>query len=142
MPFLCMTAVVPSYMRSLILASSLNAGAKIKSQKRTDILEQLYAIHIEKGYKVDFHMGEIEQEANVALNVGSDTTAIGLRFTIYHTMKKPSIDTELMQELDQPIKDGRLRSPVRYAEANKFSHLCACTQVCGCSWAECCPLNA
>lgn len=93
MPFVCMTAVAPSYFRPLILASafvvpgSLSAlkaldtiatasrscvakrfgdGSKT-SEHRTDILEQLYSIHRERGEKVEFGLGEIEQEAYVAL---------------------------------------------------------------------------
>jgi len=93
MPFVCMTAVAPSYTRPLILASALvvpgslsalkaletiataskncvakrfGKGAK-SEEHRTDILDQLYSIHVEKGEKVDFGLGEIEQEAYVAL---------------------------------------------------------------------------
>ncbi len=94
MPFLCMTAVAPTYVRPLILASAIVVPGSIKAlkaidnigvaartcvakrfdqspeqegPKRTDILDQLYAIHLEKGDKVDFHMGDIQQEAYVAL---------------------------------------------------------------------------
>ena len=93
MPFVCMSAVSPSYVRPLILASSLvvpgtmralksldvitksarstvakrfRNGAKAEEQ-RSDIAEQLYTIHTEKGEKVDFGLGDIEQEAYVAL---------------------------------------------------------------------------
>jgi hypothetical protein len=96
MPFLCMTAVAPSYVRPLILASAVvvpgslkalkaidNIGVAARScvakrfdeapksegQSRTDILEQLYRIHLEKGDKVDFQLGDIQQEAYVALLV-------------------------------------------------------------------------
>lgn len=96
MPFLCMTAVAPTYVRPLILTSALvvpgslkalkaidnigvaarkcvaerfdklNAG-KDEGEHRTDISEQLYEIHREKGEKVDFKIGDIQQEAYVAL---------------------------------------------------------------------------
>lgn len=88
-----MTAVAPSYTRPLILASALVVPGSLKALKaidnigtaarkcvakrfetvsktgenRTDILEQLYSIHVEKGEKVEFGLGEIEQEAYVAL---------------------------------------------------------------------------
>lgn len=93
LPFLCVTAVAPTYIRPLILGSSLvvpgsmramkainNIGESAKacaakrfsaevseSERRTDILQQLYTIYQEKGDKVDFKMGEIELEAFVGL---------------------------------------------------------------------------
>lgn len=94
MPFLCLCAVAPASVRPLILASSLfvpgsfralkavenigvsarsyvarrfDEGARLESRKRTDILQQLYDVHLEKGDKVDFHMGDIEQEAYVGM---------------------------------------------------------------------------
>lgn len=93
MPFLCVTSVAPSYIRNLILMSALvvpgsvaalkaieNIGssarvlvAKRKGEhtdaksQRTDIFQQLYDIHVEKGDQVDFQMGDIEQEAFIAL---------------------------------------------------------------------------
>lgn len=93
MPFLCVTAVAPSYIRQFSLASALVVPGALKALKavdnigtaartcvakrfakgsettehRTDILDQLYSIHLEKGEKVDFGLGEIEQESYVAL---------------------------------------------------------------------------
>ncbi|KAL2396868.1 Cytochrome P450 monooxygenase gsfF [Exophiala dermatitidis] len=153
LPFLCMTAVVPTYVRPLILASSIavpgslkavkaidtiataarkcaakrfSEGKEAKSKDRTDILEQLYTIHQEKGEKVDFNMPEIEQEAWIALFAGSDTTGIALRSVFYHLLKNPSVYKQLMQELDEAAEKGELSSPVKYAEANKLPLLCAC----------------
>ncbi len=95
MPFLCLTAVAPSYIRGLILASAVVVPGSLAALKaidniatsakacvakrfgpnsvksdgpqRTDIVQQLYEIHVEKGEKVDFQMGDIEQEAYVSL---------------------------------------------------------------------------
>ena len=94
MPFLCMTAVAPTYIRPLILASALVVPGSLKALKaidnigtaardcvarrieqppkhnelhRTDMLEQLCSIAEEKGEKVDFKLGDIQQEAYVAL---------------------------------------------------------------------------
>lgn len=93
MPFLCVTSVAPTYVRNVILASALvvpgslaalkaidNIGTSARAcvakrfsdttkseYQRTDILQQLYDVHKEKGDKVDFQMGDIEQEAYVAL---------------------------------------------------------------------------
>lgn len=95
MPFLCLCAVAPASARPLILASSLfvpgsfkalkavenigisarsyvarrfDEGARLGSRKRTDMLQQLYDVHLDKGDKVDFHMGDIEQEAYVGMS--------------------------------------------------------------------------
>ncbi len=89
-----MTSVAPSYVRPLILTSALalpgsikalkavdtigtaarevvskrlNIGTNPEHERRADVLQQLYDIHEEKGSKVDFNMGDIEQEAYVAL---------------------------------------------------------------------------
>lgn len=89
-----MTAVAPSYVRPLILASALVVPGSLKAlkaidnigtaartcvlerfksqgahekQPRADILEQLYSISKEKGDLVDFKLGDIQQEAYVAL---------------------------------------------------------------------------
>lgn len=172
LPFLCATAVAPSYIRPLILASSLVVPGSLKALKaidnigvsarrcvaerfdktskdeesrRTDILEQLYDIHEEKGEKVDFQLGDIQQEAYVALLVyhivcswfrdvltspsrfaGSDTTAIGFRSVLYHLMKTPEAYKQLLEELDDAAERGELSSPVKYAEAIKLPYLCAC----------------
>ncbi|KAI0482569.1 cytochrome P450 oxidoreductase [Xylariaceae sp. FL0804] len=152
MPFLCTTCVAPSFLRPLIMGSALvvpgaltalksigatNAAAKevvrqrlargpeVEGKQRTDLLEQLYAIHIEKGSKVDFGIGDIEQEAWVALFAGSDTTAIAFRGVFYNLMKHPKVYVALQREIDEAAAAGRLSSPVRYAEAVQLPLLCA-----------------
>ncbi|KAG9767418.1 hypothetical protein KCU88_g7459, partial [Aureobasidium melanogenum] len=107
-------------------AKRFSEGKEAKSKDRTDILEQLYTIHQEKGEKVDFNMPEIEQEAWIALFAGSDTTGIALRSVFYYLLKNPSAYKQLMQELDEAAEKGELSSPVKYAEANKLPFLCAC----------------
>ncbi|KIX04389.1 uncharacterized protein Z518_05257 [Rhinocladiella mackenziei CBS 650.93] len=153
MPFLCMTAVAPTYIRPLILGSALVVPGSLKALKavenigkasrncvakrfeetsknegprRTDILDQLFAIQQEKGDKVDFKLGDIEQEAYVGLFAGSDTTAIGFRSIFYHLMKNPTVYAQLMQEIDTAAENGQLSSPVKYSEAIKLPFLCAC----------------
>jgi cytochrome P450 len=86
MPFLCMTAVAPAFLRPLILTSAVVVpgalkavkavenigvaarecvaarfadGPKLEGQTRTDLLEQLYTIHKERGDKIDFKMVSI-----------------------------------------------------------------------------------
>lgn len=152
-PFLCMCAVAPAYVRPLILASSLVMPGSLKALKaienigtaartcvakrfeqdpleeapgeRTDILQQLYGIPVEKGFKLDFNMGDIEQEAYVALFAGADTTSISLRAIFYHLMKNPQVYKELQREIDDAVGAGQLSFPVKYSEAIKLPLLCA-----------------
>lgn len=153
MPFLCMCAVAPSYVRPLVLASSLVVPGSLKalkaienictsaracvakrfdqgsqleaSQERSDMLQQLYDIHMEKGSKVDFNMGDIEQEAYVALFAGADTTTISFKAVFYHIMKKPELYKELQQEIDNAVASGQVSSPIKYSEAIRLPLLCA-----------------
>jgi len=94
MPFLCLTAVAPSYVRPLILSSAIVVPGSLRALKaidniavaanscvaqrfeevstvetppRSDLLQQLYTIYREKGDKIDFKMGEIKLEAYVAM---------------------------------------------------------------------------
>lgn len=153
MPFLCLCAVAPASARPLILASSLfvpgsfkalkavenigisarsyvarrfDEGTQLETRKRTDMLQQLYDVHLEKGDKVDFHMGDIEQEAYVALFAGSDTTAIAFRSLFYHLTKNPNVYEKLQNEIDHSFSSGQLKSPVKFSEAIKLDFLSAC----------------
>lgn len=153
MPLMCMCAVAPAYIRPLILASSLVVPGSLKAfkameniaasaracvkkrfnqdpqveswEKRTDMLQQLYDIHVDKGFKVDFNMGDIEQEAHVALFAGADTTSIAFRATFYYLLKNPQVYREIQQEIDHAVEAGLLRSPVKYSEAIQLPLLCA-----------------
>ena len=176
MPFLCLCAVAPASARPLILASSLfvpgsfkalkaaehigisarsyvarrfDEGTRLGSRKRTDMLQQLYDVHLEKGDKLDFHMGDIEQEAYVGLSssylpasqhnvkwstdkrgtalfAGSDTTAIAFRSLFYHLIKNPDVYKKLQGEVDRGFNSGQLKSPVKFSEAIKLDFLSAC----------------
>lgn len=153
MPFLCMCAVAPAFVRPLVLASSLavpgalkalkaveniatsaracvsqrfDQGAQLETEeKRTDMLQQLYDIHLEKGSKVDFNMGDIEQEAYVALFAGADTTTIGFKAVFYYLMKNPKVYKDVQQEIDNAAAAGQLSSTIKYSEAIKLPLLCA-----------------
>lgn len=86
MPFLCMTAVAPAFLRPMILTSAIVVpgalkalkavenieiaarkcvaarfadGSDLEGHRRTDLLEQLYTIHKEKGDKLDFKLVSI-----------------------------------------------------------------------------------
>lgn len=178
MPFLCLCAVAPASARPLILASYLfvpgsfkalkavehigmsarsyvarrfDEGTRLESRKRTDMLQQLYDVHLEKGDKVDFQMGGIEQEAYVgqscphsflisvdrsvsrsadnagtALFAGSDTTAIAFRSLFYHLMKNPGVYKTLQGEIDRAFSSGELKSSVKFSDAIKLEFPSAC----------------
>jgi hypothetical protein len=174
---LCLCAVAPASARPLILASSLfvpgsfkalkavehmgisarryvarrfDEGARLESRQRTDMLQQLYDVHLEKGDKVDFHMDDIEQETYVGLSsahlygslhnvvslgtdrmdtalfAGSDTTAIAFRLLFCHLIKNPDVYEELQDEIDHGFSSGQLKSPVEFSEAIKLDLLSAC----------------
>jgi hypothetical protein len=98
-PLITVSAVAPSYIRPLIMASSIFSSAvrtalraidhiaaaakgcvAERSQQlltgvqtiRCDLLQQLFDISNEKGEKVDFGLGEITYEAYVGLCVTPD----------------------------------------------------------------------
>lgn len=153
MPFLCTCAVAPTSFRPFILTSALvipgglkalkaveNIGTSAREcvakrlkksprsetrEKRDDIAQQLLDIQAEKGAKVDFGMGDIEQEAFVALLAGSDTTSIGFRTIFYYLMKEPQVYKEVQEEIDAAFVEGRLHHPVQFADTLKLPLLCA-----------------
>lgn len=154
MPFMCVSAVAPSLVRPLILASSVfipaarralkafhdigvatrNCVAKrfdqeqttgSEASRRTDIMQQLYDIYVEKGSKAQFEIGDVEQEAYAALFAGSDTTATGFRSVFYHLMKNPEVYKQVQHEIDEAFQEGRLSEPVKFSEALRLPLFCA-----------------
>lgn len=75
---------------------------------RTDIMQELYDIHLGQGSKTEFDIRDVEQGAYSALFAGSDTTAIGLRSVFYQLMKNPEVYRSVQQEIDDAIEKGRL----------------------------------
>ncbi|KAL2287484.1 hypothetical protein FJTKL_05916 [Diaporthe vaccinii] len=108
------------------VARRFDEGTQLETRKRTDMLQQLHDVHLEKGDKVDFHMGDVEQEAYVALFAGSDTTAIAFRSLFYHLTKNPNVYEKLQNEIDHSFSSGQLKSPVKFSEAIKLDFLSAC----------------
>lgn len=150
-PFICMTAVAPKFVRPMIMASALVVPGSLQAlraieniatsakemvagrfgtvdletmERREDIAGQLYGIHVEKGAKVDFMIGDIEQEAYNAIFAGSDSTSIAFRSLFYFLMKEPEAYKEIQEEIDSAFAEGRLRHPVKYSEAIKLPLLC------------------
>lgn len=84
-----------------------------------------YNIHVEKGFKIDFSVGDIEQEAYVAVFAGADNTSVALKATFYYLMKNPQVYRELQREIDGAVEAGQLDSPVKFSEATRMPPLCA-----------------
>lgn len=153
-PFLCISAMAPRLFQPLLLTSSavipaareamkafeeigastrgcvakrFQSGNKIEleAHKRTDMMQQLYDIYIEKGSEVQFGIGEIEQEAYSAFFAGSDTTATGFRTIFYHLMKNREAYRQAQQEIDEAFEQGRLSEPFKFSETLKLPFLCA-----------------
>ncbi|KIW22183.1 uncharacterized protein PV07_12094 [Cladophialophora immunda] len=153
MPVICLSGIAPAYTRPLILASSVFSSNVRKALKaidhiaaaarqcvakrlegissgnpslRRDILHQLLEISQNKAKEVDFGVHEVEYEAYVALFAGSDTTAIAMRAIFYFLFKSPQAYQKLQAELDDAVANGKISSPVKYAEAIELPFLCAC----------------
>lgn len=96
------------------------------SSERQDMAHQIFQIYKEKGEKVDFGWGDVQQESFGALFAGSDTTAISFRSLFYHLMHTPAAYEKLQAEIDQAFEDGRLSETPTFQEASKLPYLDAC----------------
>lgn len=96
------------------------------SSERQDMAHQIFQIYKEKGEKVDFGWGDVQQESFGALFAGSDTTAISFRSLFYHLMHTPAAYKKLQAEIDQAFEDGRLSETPTFQEASKLPYLDAC----------------
>lgn len=96
------------------------------STERQDMAHQIFQIYKEKGEKVDFGWGDVQQESFGALFAGSDTTAISFRSLFYHLMRTPAAYEKLQAEIDQAFEDGRLSEMPTFQEASKLPYLDAC----------------
>ncbi|KIY01582.1 uncharacterized protein Z520_03134 [Fonsecaea multimorphosa CBS 102226] len=153
MPVLCLSGIAPAYTRPFILGSAIFSSNVRKALKaidhiaaaarqcvakrlegvsagnpilRRDILQQLLEISQKKADEVEFGVHEVEFEAYVALFAGSDTTAIAMRAIFYYLMNTPQAYRKLQVELDDAAANGKISSPVKYAEALELPFLCAC----------------
>lgn len=117
------------------------------SSERQDMAHQIFQIYEEKGEKVDFGWGDVQQESFGALFAGSDTTAISFRSLFYHLMHTPAAYEKLQAEIDQAFEDGRLSEIPTFQEASKLPYLDACikeglrvypgAQLCKCAVRHC-----
>ncbi|KAK7742957.1 hypothetical protein SLS63_000525 [Diaporthe eres] len=149
-PFVCFAGVTSPLLRPLVYAAMavLPLGKQIGegskniaesssrlmeerfdgrvSTERQDMAHQIFQIYKEKGEKVDFGWGDVQQESFGALFAGSDTTAISFRSLFYHLMHTPAAYEKLQAEIDQAFEDGRLSEMPTFQEASKLPYLDAC----------------
>ncbi|KIW89553.1 uncharacterized protein Z519_09709 [Cladophialophora bantiana CBS 173.52] len=155
LPFLSITSVIPSYLRSFLAISAfmfrkvrrafeaigtLEVAAKNcvaeraellqdpnKGPPRRDLLQQMFSIQQNKGADVDFYKKDMAKESYSVISAGSDTTAIAMRATLYFLMTNPPIYAQLMSEIDQATANGTIPAtgPVAYFQATKLPLLCA-----------------
>ncbi|KAK8237692.1 cytochrome P450 [Phyllosticta capitalensis] len=59
-----------------------------------------------------FSQTQLESETLIQITVGSDSTASGIRMTLYHVFTNPSVLQALRKELDTALAAGRLDRPV------------------------------
>ncbi|KAF2864810.1 pisatin demethylase [Massariosphaeria phaeospora] len=153
LPLLTVSAVGPSYMRTLVMVAALfipgtlkalNAVGGLQKEareiaqqrgkepvednlKKKDILSQYFRIINEKGADVDFSENEVVLECWVGIVAGADSVAITMRSVFYYLMKHPEAHAKVVAEIKEADYAGRLSSPIKYSET--MSHLpytCAC----------------
>ena len=93
-----------------------------------DLLAKLFELRRTKGEKDDFSIYDIEQEGNVGVFAGSDTTAIAMRAIVHHLLTHPKVLQRLQSELDEAYAAGKITTPVAYAGASRLPYLCACVK--------------
>ncbi|KAH8812835.1 cytochrome P450 [Xylogone sp. PMI_703] len=150
LPGVALAGVLPSYIRGFhqlisLLVPSIREGVRdfdkiraagrywvqdrmdkmqAKKVNRVDLLDKFFKIHAEKD---GFDLGDIQNEACVALLAGSDTTAIAIRSILYYLMRNPKSYEKLVEEIDKAYSDGSLSGAhITYAEAMRLPYLTAC----------------
>ncbi|KIX95527.1 uncharacterized protein Z520_08647 [Fonsecaea multimorphosa CBS 102226] len=138
LPFLSVTSVIPSYLRTLLAVSAfmfpkvrrafeaigtIEAAAKScvaeraellqdpdqdKGPPRRDLLQQMFSIQQNKGAEVNFSEKDMAKESYSAIFAGSDTTAIAMRATLYFLMTNPPIYAQVMSEINDAIANGTI----------------------------------
>ncbi|RHZ68020.1 hypothetical protein CDV55_107584 [Aspergillus turcosus] len=76
------------------------------------------------GKDVGLSMLELEKEAGVMINAGSDTTATAMTHCLYFLMKNPQVLAKLREELDAVL--GNQDSAARYEQVKDLKYLRAC----------------
>ncbi|KAH9989602.1 putative benzoate 4-monooxygenase cytochrome P450 [Xylariaceae sp. FL0662B] len=66
---------------------------------------------------------DVEMEISISLIAGSDTTATALRACLLAIISNPRVSSQLVQEIDNAIVQGKISSPVRESEAKALPYL-------------------
>ncbi|KAK7613908.1 pisatin demethylase [Phyllosticta paracitricarpa] len=76
-----------------------------------------------------FSKTQLESETLIQITVGSDSTASGIRMTLYNIATNPSVLGKLRRELDAAVAAGRLARPVLSdAQARRLPYLQSCVR--------------
>jgi cytochrome P450 len=95
--------------------------------KGHDIVSQLFGVMHSRGSEEGFTQREIHLEAWVSIIAGADSTAIGMRATLYYLMKSPERYKKAVGEVRAADARGELSTPIRYAETMAhLPYVCAC----------------
>lgn len=66
---------------------------------------------------------QCNNEAILQVIAGSDTTATGIRATMLFLMTNPRVYSTLQREIDEAIREGKISTPVKNAEALELKYL-------------------
>ncbi|KAJ5584429.1 benzoate 4-monooxygenase cytochrome P450 [Penicillium hispanicum] len=95
---------------------------KHKSDNLSDLVGCL--VEDKAGKTRGFDRGEIEAEASILLDAGSDTTAIALTNVLYYLIKHPISLQKLREEVAGALTEGETIAP--YAKVKSLPYLKAC----------------
>ncbi|KAI1081406.1 cytochrome P450 [Whalleya microplaca] len=139
MSFMTLCAEVP-FLRA-ILTSTLFlalAGPKTTDTKGVGVLMRLSQEAVTQRFKPDskdqpdmigsfirngLSQKQVESEALLQIIAGSDSTAISIRCTMLFLTTTPHAYRRLQEEIDQAIGEGKVSSPITYAEAKTLPYL-------------------
>lgn len=94
---------------------------KDRGSDHQDILAKLFAIHNEK--PTEFDDNAVTSMATSNIFAGSDTTAISTRAVIYYLLKTPDAMQQLMTEIKDWKKQGKLSDPITLDQAMGMPYL-------------------
>lgn len=97
------------------------SARKDRGSDRNDILSKLLATHKEKPNELDDNA--VTSMATSNIFAGSDTTAISTRAIIYYVLKNADVKRQLLEEIDDRRKQGKLSDPVTLSEADSMPYL-------------------
>lgn len=86
-----------------------------------DIMTKILNVHEENPSKMT--KMDLITMCQSNIGAGSDTTAITLSSIFYHLMRYPQTFHRLREEIDTAAKEGKISSPIKFAEAQNLPYL-------------------